>query len=198
MALFAGGLARMDLAPCSQVEERPLGVALLQAMGFTLWRLGLAPLAISVEERVEVRLLVKETRGRLAALESLLADQEMPEGYQRDLLAAELMLNRVLVKLTVTRDAVAKLRVVASDIQAKHAWAQHHRPAPFGPVRLAVADATRVFCSELDPLGGEASVQLVRVVDYAVSLRPGAYVCWSRAGDARCELLVDGTSARIE
>jgi hypothetical protein len=206
--VLSGSLVAIVASAPAQVEEGPPGSTLMHTMSFTLWRIGLSPAALAPAEQKELRQLVRQTRAALTALDVQFAGLAMPEDYERNLTAAALALSQVLVKSTLTRADVLRLRIVSRDVEAKWRWATQHPSAPFGPVEIVavlIGDAgaaaparTEVLVRTLldEAIGGTA-VATFPAGARQVSVLPGCHVLGTRSG-ARAEFLADGSVTHVE
>jgi hypothetical protein len=197
------------VAPPLQVQEGPAGAALFHAMSFTLWRIGLAPVALSDGERAELQWVVRQTRAALAALDVRIVDRAMPAGYERGLAAASLALNQMLAKSTLTRADFARVKIVAQDTLAKQRWAEQNPAAPFGPLAIELRTGSGeshaksrgdiLFRTGLDDATDAAPPISVARGARIVPLWPGSYVFWQQGsgGDSRQELVADGGATTV-
>jgi hypothetical protein len=201
------------VAPPFQVEEGPAGAALFHAMSFTLWRVGLAPVALSDGERAELQWAVRQTRAALAALDLRTAGRAMPAGYERGLAEAALALNQMLAKSTVTRADFARVKIVAQDTLAKQRWAEQNPAAPFGPLAIELRTdhgefhsngcADILFRTRLDDATNAVPPISVGRGTRILTLWPGSYVFWQqgRGGrerdDSRHEFVADGSTTIV-
>lgn len=210
--LLGGSLVAIVATAPGQVEESSPETSLWHAMSFDLWRLGEAPATLSTAEQAELKLLVVQARAAVSALTLKCGDARMPSDYEQGVMTAALAVSRMLVKSTLTREDLARLRLVAKDLQAKQRWAERNPRAPFGPVKIeAVITGSQVtaaraeiyFRGLLDDAMDSAAPVFVSRGARRLLLSPGCHVFWLRVRDApltageRVELFADGSTHRL-
>jgi hypothetical protein len=205
--ILGGSLVAIVASAPAQVGEDPPGSTLMHSMSFTLWRIGLSPAALSAGEQKELKQLVHQTRAALTALDVQFAGLPMPDDYERNLTAAALALSQVLVKSTLTRSDVLRLKIVSRDVQAKWRWAMRNPTAPFGPIEIApvMVGGSGAASSQpevllrtlLDEAVGGTTAIAVPAGARKVSVVPGCHVFWLRSG-GRAEFVADGSVSRVD